>query len=224
MNDLTVVLLDLDGTLVDADDAIVEGVIELAAEAGLGTVDPAWARGRIGQPPEGTWELLGADDPAAMVQLFSERILPRLPERTRLIDGVADGLAALRALDLTLAVATTRLTESARESLAVTGIAEHITHVSGRDLVPRSKPEPDVLLHALQALGAQPAQALMIGDSDADALAARAAGMPCWGVLTGIGDETTLRAAGIEHILDTGIAGAADTIRARRGHTGTTTT
>jgi len=79
MDDLRVVLLDLDGTLVDASEAIVDGVIELAAEAGLAEPTRDWAQRRIGQPPERTWELLGAKDPAAMVERFSRRVLPRLP-------------------------------------------------------------------------------------------------------------------------------------------------
>lgn len=216
MNDLRVVLLDLDGTLVDAHDAIVEGVIELAVEAGLGSPDPAFLRSCIGQPPELTWAQIGASDPAAMVLRFTEVILPRLPERTRLIDGVADGLSRLTAMGLTLAVATTRLTDSALRSLEVTGLAGFVSHVSGRDQVARSKPEPDVLLHALEAVGAAPDQALMIGDTNADVGAAHAAGMPCWGVLTGVGDEDSLRDAGVDHILEGGLAAAPSAIAA--GH------
>jgi phosphoglycolate phosphatase len=201
-----VLLLDLDGTLLDASDAIVEGVLELAAETGLPVPDPAWARGKIGQPPHTVWAELGAEDPHGMVEVFGRRVLPRLAGRSRVLPGVAEALPRLSAAGLVLAVATTRLTESAREGLEATGLAEHIAFIAGRDLVARSKPAPDVLLHALEAVGGRIERALMIGDSDADILAAHAAGMPCWAVLGGVGQEPALREAGADLILSTGFA------------------
>jgi phosphoglycolate phosphatase len=203
-----VILLDLDGTLVDASDAIVAGVLELAGDAGLEVPTEAWARARIGHDPATTWKLLGATDPDEMLATYTERVLPRLAQHTRLLPGVADALASFREAGVTLAVATTRLTHSAHESLEVTGLDGWIAHVSGRDLVAHSKPAPDVLLHALQAVDGTPHRALMIGDSDADVLAAQAAGMPCFGVLGGIGDEKALRSAGAARILVGGLGDA----------------
>ena len=201
-----VLLLDLDGTLLDASDAIVEGVLELAAELGLTVPDPAWARGKIGQPPHTVWEELGAADPQRLVDVFAERVLPRLAGRSRALPGVAQTLPRLAAAGLTLTVATTRITENAREGLLATGLLEHIDFVAGRDLVAHSKPAPDVLLHALEAVGGRVDSALMIGDSDADVLAAHAAGIPCWAVLGGVGQETALRQVGADLILETGFA------------------
>jgi HAD superfamily hydrolase (TIGR01509 family) len=201
-----ILLLDLDGTLLDASDAIVEGVLELAAEQGLPVPDPDWARGKIGQPPHTVWEELGAADPQKLVDVFAERVLPRLAGRSRALPGVSQALPRLAAAGLTLAVATTRLTENAREGLQATGLADHIDFVAGRDLVTHSKPAPDVLLHALEAVGGRLDRALMIGDSDADVLAAHAAGIPCWAVLDGIGEEAALRQAGADLILKAGFA------------------
>ena len=199
-------LLDLDGTLLDASDAIVEGVLELAAEQGLPVPDPSWARNKIGQPPHTVWEELGAENPQELVGIFADRVLPRLAGRSRALPGVAQTLPHLTAAGLTLAVATTRLTENAREGLLATGLAGHIDFVAGRDLVANSKPAPDVLLHALESVGGHVDRALMIGDSDADVLAAHAAGIPCWAVLDGVGKETALREAGADLILKEGFA------------------
>lgn len=194
-------LLDLDGTLVDAHDAIVDGVLEVAAERGLPVPERAWAHGRIGHDPLQTWVLLGDASPEQALQRFGELVLPRLPGAARVLPGVAEALAALAGAGFVLAVATTRLTQSARDTLEATGLQRWVGHVSGRDLVERPKPAPDVLLHALSAVGGRPERAVMIGDSDADVLAARAAGMPAWAVLGGIGDEPALRAAGADLIL-----------------------
>lgn len=201
-----IVLLDLDGTLVDANDAIIDGVIALATEAGLTVPDRAWTHARIGQPPDDTWKLLGADDPGAMSAIFVERYVPQLPARTRILPGVVAALEALIGFGATLAVATSRTTGAAEHTLNALQLASHMTQVSGRDLVEHPKPAPDLLQLALRGLSAEPHEALMIGDSDADVLAANAADIRCWAVLGGVGNEAELRAAGPERILPGGMS------------------
>ncbi|RKY19476.1 MAG: hypothetical protein DRQ55_10555 [Planctomycetota bacterium] len=216
MDALRVVLLDLDGTLVDADAAIVEGVRLLSREQGLPVAEPAWLRSFIGRPPHEVWAALGAEDPQGMTERFAQRIGPLLPARCRVLPGVELAVRQLVALDLELAVATTRTTDSAVATLELKGLHQHIKVVVGRDQVAAPKPAPDVLLSALSALGATPDEALMIGDTQADVQAAAAAGLPCWGVLGGTGSESSLRAAGAGHILEHGLGGAPAAICARR--------
>jgi phosphoglycolate phosphatase len=209
-----VVLLDLDGTLVDASDAIVDGVLALAAETGLTVPEPDWARSRIGQPPDETWALLGADDPGAVSQAFIDRFVPGLPARTRVLPGVVEALDALREFGATLALVTTRTTSSARETLAALKLDRWVSEIIGRDLVAAAKPAPDAIHHALERLAADAGSALMIGDSDVDVLAARAAGVRCWAVLGGVGNEAGLCAAGADLILPHGLADLPATWRA----------
>lgn len=222
MDCLRAVLLDLDGTLVDANDAIVEGVLLLAADVGLAVPSAAWVRAFIGRPPEAVWQALGADDPVAMTVRFAQEVGPGLPARTAILPGVEAALDAFLQQGLLLAVATTRKTHSARDTLAALGILERVPVVVGRDRAQAPKPAPDVLLAALSDLGCTADEALMIGDTEADALAAVAAGMPCWGVLGGVGDEATLRAAGAELILYDGLAGAPAVLAQRRARRETT--
>ncbi|MGQ0552935.1 MAG: HAD family hydrolase [Planctomycetota bacterium] len=211
------ILLDLDGTLIDATDALAAGILELAAEEGLtppgaaggpgaAAAAQAWARGRVGFSPYETWALLGARDPEALVGRFRARYLPGLPARTRVMDGALAALTALSDAGHLLAVATTRTTDSARDTLAHAQLLPFIRFVGGGDLVERHKPAPDVLLLALRALNCAPHEALMVGDTAADVLAARAAGCPCWAVLGGTHDEQTLRESGADRILFGGIA------------------
>lgn len=199
-------VLDLDGTLVDTTDAIVDGVLDVCAEVGLPIPNRALVESRIGHDPVGTWALLGAEDAEATCALFSERVLPTLGARTTALPGVAEALAELTARGHRLAVATTRLTASAWDSLRHTGLDAWLPVVIGRDQVARPKPAPDIVLAALTAVDGTPADALMIGDSDADVLAAHGADVPCWAVLGGTGTEEALRAAGADRILDGGFA------------------
>jgi phosphoglycolate phosphatase len=200
------ILLDLDGTLVDCSEPIVDGILEVAALEGLTVPDRDWARARIGFPGAETWGLLGAKDPAAMLLRYREHVNPTLAERTRVLPGANEALAELSARGHRLAVATTRGNVSAREGLAATGLLTHLSVVVGADDVQRHKPHPDPLLLALERLSVKADTALMVGDTDADIGAAHAAGMPCWSVLGGTHDEKTLREAGADLILAGGIA------------------
>jgi HAD superfamily hydrolase (TIGR01509 family) len=216
MNRLRVVLLDLDGTLVDAHDAICDGVHQLSVAAGLGSPDRDWLKSFIGRPPHEVWEALGAEDPHGMTERFAAHVMGTLPDRTLVLPGVEQAVAELVGMGLSLAVATTRKTHSADATLQAKGLSTHIPVVVGRDKAGAPKPAPDVILTALEELGADADEALMIGDTEADALAASAAGVRCWGVLGGVGSEQSLRAAGAEHILVNGLGGAPDAIRTRR--------
>ena len=58
------------------------------------------------------------------------------------------------------------------------GLAAHFAAVVSGDTLPTRKPDPAMLHYACAQLGVGATQALMVGDSANDALAARAAGMP----------------------------------------------
>lgn len=92
--------------------------------------------------------------------------------------GVAAGLQALRASGLRLACLTNKPLSFARALLEIKGLDGHFAHVFGGDSFERKKPDPLPLLKTCEALGTAPAQTLMVGDSQNDALAARAAGCP----------------------------------------------
>jgi phosphoglycolate phosphatase-like HAD superfamily hydrolase len=203
---LRAILLDLDGTLVDASDAIADGIVALATEHGLEIPDRAWAVGRVGFSPVETWQLLGAEDPESLSNLFRQRYLPLLPARTRVLPGAKETVLELAARGLRLGLATTRRTDSATETLRVAGMLEAVQFIGGGDLVARHKPDPEVVRLVLERLGCAPHEALMVGDTTADVAAAHAASVPCWAVLGGTHDEATLRAAGADLILSGGIA------------------
>lgn len=202
------ILLDLDGTLIDASEAIVDGVLSFAAEIGLRVPTREWMHGRIGAPPDETWVLLGADDPHEVSTRFARDVFPGLVHRTEVLPGVREALSAFVGLGCRLAAATNRTTDSGRAALEVTGLDAWVPRVFGRDLVAAPKPAPDLLHHALEALDGRPERALMIGDTLADVQAARAAGVTVWAVAGGIGAVDALREAGADLILGEGLAAA----------------
>ena len=92
--------------------------------------------------------------------------------------GVVDGLQQMCDAGLQLACLTNKPLSFARPLLQAKGLDRFFSHVFGGDSFERKKPDPLPLMKTCEALGVQPYQALMVGDSSNDAQAARAAGCP----------------------------------------------
>ncbi len=86
-------------------------------------------------------------------------------------------LRSLRARGLALAVVTNTATALARQVLDAAGLTASLDFIACADQVAHGKPAPDVVLHALRALGVEAKDAWMVGDSRYDREAAAAAGV-----------------------------------------------
>ncbi|MBI4015157.1 MAG: HAD family hydrolase [Candidatus Aenigmarchaeota archaeon] len=83
------------------------------------------------------------------------------------------------------------------------GIRGYFSIVVGQEDVSKQKPDPEGLLKAIAELKSTPQETIYIGDTASDVQAARAAGCVPIGLLTGMGIERWLRAAGAVHIFPT---------------------
>jgi phosphoglycolate phosphatase len=99
-------------------------------------------------------------------------------QHAQVYEGVLEGLQAFQARGLPMACLTNKPTAFAKELLARKGLDGFFGHVFGGDAFPRKKPDPLPLLETCKALGSSPAHTLMLGDSQNDAQAARAAACP----------------------------------------------
>jgi phosphoglycolate phosphatase len=183
------VLFDLDGTLLDTVDAITVALNQALAERSLASLPVSEVRSMIGRGGpmliERALARLGAvldpSDRAALLERyfgFYENIESSAAHSARVYPGAADCLRQLHGLKLRLAVVTNKQHKLARGLLERLGLSPWIQVLIGGDSCERRKPDPQPLQVACESLGVQPAQALMVGDSINDVLAARAAGLP----------------------------------------------
>lgn len=201
------ILFDLDGTLVDSAADIAGAVNRMLAEEGLAQVDEALVRSWIG---EGTGVLLDTALRHAGSHRSADELLPRfmvhyeacLLHSPQLYPGVVETLDALSARGVAMAVCTNKPERFVRPLLEHLGIADRFAGIVGAGTLPERKPHPRPLLHLAEQLGVQPGQCLMVGDSETDFFAARAAGMPV--VLVGYGYPRSfdLHAAGALAVID----------------------
>jgi 2-phosphoglycolate phosphatase len=187
-----VYLFDLDGTLVDSAEDICGAVQGVLASTHQDQIPFTVLRGYIGRHLSDLFEDLFPHYTAEQINAFIEEYRRLYPARkhaaTKLYPGVADALSRLPGKKGT---ATTKGTPTTRVVLELFGLLPFFDHVQGTDGFP-AKPNPDVILKALEALGARPEDCLFVGDSTADMEAARRAGVRSCAVTYGYGAREDL--------------------------------
>jgi len=114
-----------------------------------------------------------------------------------------DALLAALSPRYSLALVTTRIQRQATALLDAARLPPVFKVIVGALDVRRMKPHPEPILRAAGLLGVTPERCLMVGDTEVDILAARAAGAWAAGVLCGFGERHELERAGAHLIVET---------------------
>ena len=201
------VLFDLDGTLMDTDDQMVENLalrlqrlesprlyrharrLVMMAETPANALMTVLDAVGLDAPLLGIWnwlrELRGAtQEPEYRLMADAEAMLADLAERYR------------------LAVVTTRGREDAQAFLAQHGLGEVFELVVTREDTWRLKPHPAPILFAAEQLGVPAGRCAMVGDTVVDVKSARRAGAAAVAVTCGFGERRELDRAGADLILE----------------------
>jgi len=203
--EVSAILFDLDGTLIDSKKDIALSVHHLQKKFGRPLSSEEDIARFIG---DGMIKLveraIGRESPDPVVteaaDFFKTHYREHALDHTRLYPGVAEALEFFR--DKKMAIVTNKPTRILAHTLEALGVARYFQVVLGGDSVARMKPEPDGLLEALGQLGVRPSpEVLMVGDGAQDILAGRAAGVSTCGILSNIGDQTLLRQANPDYTI-----------------------
>jgi phosphoglycolate phosphatase-like HAD superfamily hydrolase len=198
-----VLLLDIDGTLVDNTAQHIAAWREAFAALGL-EVDDETLRRQIGKGGDlyvravagEQWEQRHGD---AARKRHGEAYKRRLAE-VRPVPGVREFLEGIRTLEIRPVLATSSNPDEVAANLSVIGARPEDFLIVDRDDIETSKPAPDVFAIALKRSGARPDGAVAVGDTRWDAQSATMIGVVFWGVLTGAGTEEELRLDGAPQV------------------------
>ena len=192
-------IIDLDGTLVDTLGDFEVALNRTLADLGLPGVNRAAVARTVGKGSEHLIRSLLAEQlalpavrglgqvcPARSVDALYEQAWRQYQQHYHAINGqfaevfpgVIEGLKLLSVRGLPLACLTNKPLAFADALLQAKGLDGYFQQVFGGDSFERKKPDPLPLLKTCEALGTPPAHTWMVGDSQNDALAARAAGCP----------------------------------------------
>ncbi|MCF2619004.1 HAD family hydrolase [Oscillibacter valericigenes] len=198
------VLFDLDGTLLDTLDDLLDAANHTLRELGYPERTRAEIRSFLGNGAETQLRrALGAGASEETVQkalaLYKPYYAAHCQIKTKPYAGVVELMAALKAEGFRLAVVSNKLDDAVKLL-----VAQHFGALAdaamGETAQRRRKPAPDMVNDALAALGADKSRAVYVGDSEVDVETARNAGIPCISVCWGFRDREQLVEAGAAEI------------------------
>lgn len=134
--------------------------------------------------------------------MYREYYRPRWFENTTLFSGVADTLGTLRSMNIGLATATTKSTETTISILTHYDVAKYFDQIQGMEDDMPYKPDPFILNKVLTEQGWRADETLMVGDTDKDIMLGKNAGVATCGVSYGCLSHTQLEAFAPDHIVD----------------------
>jgi phosphoglycolate phosphatase len=179
------VLIDVDGTLVDSVPDLAYCVDAMMSELGLPERGQKRVRHWVGNGVERLVkralvnQLDGEPDEvlyARALPVFEALYRENTSKRSCLYPGVNEALVFLRTTGIRMGCVTNKASQFTLPLLQDLGVRDNFEIVICGDMVERKKPDPLPLLQAAKQLETEPQESLMLGDSMSDVNAARAAG------------------------------------------------
>ena len=205
------VMVDLDGTLIDTAPDIAACANRMLVELGraewpvdkvmtwIGNGVPRLVKRAL------TGEMMAEPDAALFTRalaIFEKHYLANVSELSRPFTGVAEGLKALSAAGYQLACITNKAQAFTGPLLKDLGLRDYFKLVLAGDSLPKQKPDPLPLLHTCKHFGITPDHGVLVGDSSNDVQAARAAGMPVICVTYGYNHGHDIRESRPDAVID----------------------
>lgn len=194
-------LLDLDGTIVDAFTTIHRGYVHTLPRFGRPEPTLEQVRRAVGGGIENAMRhFLPEEQIAAAVQMHIAYTDTILLEDVTLMPGTLELVRAQHAAGVQVAVFTNKRGDHARKVCTHLGLDPYLAGIFGAKDTPWLKPQPEFAAHVLDRLGAVAGTTMLIGDSPFDVQAAHNGGFACWCVTTGTHTAGQLRAAGADEV------------------------
>lgn len=171
------VLFDLDGTLIDTNELIIQTFQTVLDERFPGKYSRESILPFLGPTLRETFTAIDPDQVEEMIQEYRAWNMANHDRMVAAFPGVVETIKQLSESGVKLAIVSTKRNDMVMRALHVMGITELFDTVVGLDDVTYAKPDPEPVRLALSRLGTSPEEALMVGDNFHDIIAARAAGV-----------------------------------------------
>jgi len=205
------VLIDVDGTLVDSVPDLAYCVDEMMKQLDMPLRGETNVRNWVGNGVERlvrralTNSLDGEPDDELFTRaypIFLDLYAENTSKRSILYPGVKEGIAFLKSAGYKLGCVTNKAAQFTEPLLKDLGIFDEFSIVISGDTLPQKKPDPTPLLHAANFFDVKAEEALMLGDSVSDVKAARAAGFQIICMSYGYNHGVDIRTASPDAVID----------------------
>ncbi|MBU9674175.1 pyrophosphatase PpaX [Planococcus sp. CP5-4] len=188
--DITTLLFDFDGTLLDTNELIVQTFLSVLGEHFPGEYGREDVLHFIGPSLEQTFTKIAPGKVSELSDQYRRLNRTLHDELVSEYDGVAKTLRTLKSRGLKMAIVSTKREETILHGLKLMGVHDVFDALVALDHVQNPKPHPEPLELALRLLEADQQEALMIGDNSHDIEGGKNAGVRTAGVAwTAKGEE-----------------------------------
>ncbi len=191
----TIILFDLDGTLIDSTEAILRCFDDSFKYFGLKTPKDEEIKMLIGHPLDYMYEHLGIskDKVWDFVDVYKKYYRKRSKPMTKFLPNAKEAIKEASKF-ARLGVVTTKTGEYSQILLEHMGVMDYFEVLIGREHVKHPKPHPEPILKALHSMQSKDFKNIwMIGDTCMDIVSAKDAGIEAIGVLSGYGAKQELQ-------------------------------
>ena len=204
MKDIDLVIFDLDGTITDPAEGIVNSIARALFAMNRTMISEEIRRRFIGPALMDSFTRycnMTPDEARQAIAYFREYYGERGMYECYVFDGIEPLFRRLKAAGKRLAVATAKAEPFARKLLRHYGIDTYFDCIAAASLDNTRNDKADIIAYALTSLGVgDPGRAVMVGDRCYDVAGGHTAGLPVVGVLYGYGGHTELAEAGADAI------------------------
>ncbi|QOP46483.1 HAD family hydrolase [Sulfurimonas paralvinellae] len=189
-----IILFDLDGTLIDSTEAILESFHYAFDFYGYRHPDDESIKALIGHPLDYMFAKLGVEDEKVwdFVAVYKEHYREISTQKTVLLPHAREAVE-LAATFAKLGIVTTKTGKYSKVLMEYFGIMNKFKVLIGREHVEHPKPHAEPILKALEAFDIEDKDVWMIGDTQMDMVAAEAAGVNAIAVTSGYDSRDTLK-------------------------------
>ena len=222
------VFFDLDGTLVDSVPMLTEAINRVMRSKKLREFDASEVADMVGKGAKVLIERVckaqninpTPETVKQFLQAYTEQMMSGTLPEEQFYAGARESVAALHEAGFKTVLVTNKMRMVTELFLKQSGLDRDLDALIAGDDTDHPKPAPDMLLLACEKVGVTPAQVVMVGDSENDAWAAKAAGVQAMLVSTGYNGRVPMaqwaKENGFSLVFD-GVGGVKDYIFAREG-------
>lgn len=186
------VTFDLDGTLFDSTEAILDSFEHTFGVIGEPTPPTEEIIPTIGHTLHDQFRMFTDYDADECVRIYREYYPTIACDKTFLLPGAKESLRKFREAGLKMGFATSKHMPYSILILDHLGVLDYFTARVGPGEVVNQKPHPEAVLKSLDILHVQADEMFFVGDTSFDVLAAKAAGVRCLAVATGYATKDEL--------------------------------
>ncbi|WP_100332309.1 pyrophosphatase PpaX [Bacillus xiapuensis] len=202
MKNLTTLLFDLDGTLINTNELIISSFLHTLHHYYPNRYKREDVYPFMGPTLVETFSNIDPERTEEMVQRYRAYNLANHDALVTQFDGVFETVRTLKENDYKLAIVSTKMRDTVIKGLKLTNLYPFFDVIVALDDVKHPKPHPEPLQKALNALGSKPEEALMIGDNYHDINGGKNAGTKTAGVSWSVKGKEFLQSFHPDYMLD----------------------